>query len=390
MEKWILLFTTDKLPYALHNLNILSLPQGLSYRFRYRNNYISEPLINNLDDLKDDLKEEKKTLDGLVIFQFDDGSYFPFRKIKLINLYDYGNLFFFITSLEELINVNEKSIPELTSNIEKLINNKYTPPDKLVYLVDKPELNLNYVNERQVAERENLNKIWSNSVDILSRADNLKNLAFLRFEILKGIKERRKIFPSYLTGELRGFRLTPGKDYLVEFFEYTNIPSYDKSETIDMFSVSLQDDPNRIEVIKPEEIVDGKYDKFDLIFSTIPDASKDTAFLRIKNTQKKKDDRIPDIYIPFCVRLPKVWSYLRPLLLLISVVAFIDPNFMIWLIKSILSLCPPFQKFISNISVHFTNKEKWIQLGAFLLFISVFWNFKLQSMFKDINKKLFK
>jgi hypothetical protein len=385
MGQWVLLFTTDSLPYALHNINILSFPQGLSYRFRYLKKYISKGFIENSDNLK----RENKILDGLVIFQFKDNIFFPFRKIKLLNTYDYGNLNFFNTALEELIDIDLNSLPELTEHIKTLISHEQLPPEKLVYLIDNPDFKLNYIHEKQIKEREKSNKIWSNSVDILSRAENLKNLAFLKFDILKGINERKKIFPTILSGEIRGFKLKPGKDYIIEFFEYTNIPSYENKESTEMFTVSLQNEPNRIEIIKPEEIVDGKYDRFDLIFSTLPDALKDAAFLRIKNTQKKEDNRIPDIYIPFCVRLSPIWSIIRPFLLLVSIVAFIDPSFLIWVIKSILSPFPLVLEFFSKLSVHI-NKEKWVQLGAFLLFIFVFWNFKLQSIFKELKDKVFK
>ena len=219
-----------------------------------------------------------------MIFQFKDGTYFPFRRIQLIRAYDYGNLFFFNTALQKIPYIDYSLLEDVTKKIKKLIEDDETPPKKLVHLVDEPENEFHFIDER----KEEINKVWSNSVDILSRAENLKNLSFLKFEILRGIKEREKICPSVLTGDLRGYKLLPGKDHIVEFFEYTGIHSQERDESTNMFMVSLKNDPNRIEVIKPEEIVDGKYDRFDLIFSTLAEASKDTAFLRIENISEQR------------------------------------------------------------------------------------------------------
>lgn len=380
MEKALFLFTTDALPYALHNINILSFPQGLSYRFRYKKNYVSKSVLESRLEIKTD----QAKLPGYVIFQFKDGTYFPFRKIELIRAYDYGNLFFFYAVLKGIINIDWDSLPAITEQIKKIIGDEEAPPKKLVFLADEHKALFNITEER----KEETNRVWSNSVDILSKSENLKNLSFLKFEILKGIKEREKTFPSTLTGDLSGYKFSPGRDYIIEFFEYASTQPTEKDESTKMFKVSIKSDPNRIEIIKPEEIVDGKYDRFDLMFSTLQEASEDTSFLRIENTQSKDDKRIPDIYIPFCVSLKPIWKVLRPILLLLSIFAFIDPKLIIWIANGFLGLIPSFRDYIHKILIHF-DKAKWIQVLAALLFTFSFWNFNFRSMLKNI-KDIFK
>jgi len=374
----ILLFTTDTLPFALHNINILSFPQGLSYRFRYEKSHIS----SSLTDLTA-LGLDKKKIIGYVVFQFADGTYFPYRKIELIRSYDYGNLVFFNAELKGLVDSSSNSLPAITEYLNTLIEERELPPKKLVHQINLLDDKFSVIEDRD----DRSNRVWSNCVNILSEAENLRALSFLRFDILEGIKEQKRYFPSGLSGDMRGYRLRPGKDYLIRFFEYTSLqpPGIDKSTR--MFSISLKGDANKIDKVKPEEMVDGTYDMFDLLFSTLPEASSDTAYLRIENTQNKDDKRIPTLYIPYCVSLNPIWKAIRPILLLISIIAFIDPPLITWIISGALGVFPKVRDVLAGISSHF-DKEKWIQVLAIFLFVFSFWNFSFRSALKNIKDLL--
>jgi len=373
----LLLFTTDTLPYALHNINILSFPEGLSYRFRYQKSHFSKEVLDRFSSLQ----KNPETLSGYVVFRFNDGTYFPYRKVELIRSFDCGTLGFFYVKLKGIVNISESTVADFTNRTNELLVEGERPPKKLVHLVEFKDDGLAAIED--VDER--LNEAWTQSVDLLSKADNLKGRSFFRLELLKGLKKKEQCRPSNLSGDMRGYRLAPGQDYLVQFFEYTAPQPNEKEDVVKTFSISLKTDPNKAEITKPEEVVDGRFDMFELAFSTLPEASGDAAYLRIENSQGNEDKKLPTIYIPYCVSLSPVWKTIRPILLLASIIAFIDPKLVVWGIKGVL---PNLPVSVVEFLGHF-DKDKWIQVAAIILFALSFWNFSFRSTLKNI-KDIFK
>src|SRR2546427_2573441 len=80
------LVTNTKHPYQVHNIPILALPPGATYRFRYRASYLDEPeSITN--------RENERGL--LVLRDLQRATFVPLRTCRLFRIEPYGDYVFF-------------------------------------------------------------------------------------------------------------------------------------------------------------------------------------------------------------------------------------------------------------------------------------------------------
>jgi hypothetical protein len=80
------LITNTRHPYQVHNVPILALPMGCTYRFRYRASYLEDAA-----SIKD--RENEKGI--LVLRDMQRGKFIPLRECRLFRIEHYGDYVFF-------------------------------------------------------------------------------------------------------------------------------------------------------------------------------------------------------------------------------------------------------------------------------------------------------
>jgi hypothetical protein len=285
----VTLITTNSHPYNLHLAPILSLPSGLSYRFRYRRHWV---------ELGGEGLAQLKGKPCVIILRLRAGSYIPLRSCTVTQTHDYGDVFFFDLHMESLVDYTEGKITAYDQKIlDEVYRGKDTDPvEKLVFDIKKLTKNDFKLDKESSVELSR--NVWTHTVSELGKLAELKDVAFFRFALFGEKKESK---PVLLDDYTYGYRVKSGTAYTFDVFEY--VGGMDQTERIaKAFDFEMQTDPALLSPLKPKERVDGAYDRFELIFRTANILMRAQTFVILNNQQEIRDTHLPLVYIPVEVR----------------------------------------------------------------------------------------
>lgn len=268
-KKILYLFTSTEPPYHKDALDILALPSGVSYRFRYALRYLPTDLqtLKQFEEISKDamLVHVKTTPLWLSTTRADIKEHFPIREAKIIDIKFVGNFVWIEFILGDWIKYVDSSIHEYHKLIVDVMPAYQTT--KLNYtVVAAPPFKYEKIPEDLSLPYENSNvvKSWSNLTDLLMKTGSHNDSIFLKFASLQQIDTQdspTRLKPEILGNKVYGFKMKKNTSYRVEILQKTK----KNPTTFDLEILTNEDD---ITPIQKTDKIQGKYDVLDFIIRT--------------------------------------------------------------------------------------------------------------------------
>ncbi len=319
-ERRVLMITNARAPYAIHNISALSLPNGLTYQFRYDKKYLEIPDGNEASAWIRRLKHEKGVL---VLRDSDRGTFIPLREFRVHSTEEFAEHVFF--DLEFADYVSYKSPPSSSADAQQQELECYSPviaglipPEsnagadsslrKLVFTVKASSLDV--INARRQEHAQSPLEAWKSLAELLSGMPIFEGLCFHKIigvqtiDAVRGYRyrlrermashnwyPRRWISSSYLSpctlmGERRGYQINGGKTYLLKLVEI--IPAFESTGFVP-FDITLDTSAQHLLPMRTAEKVDGPDDRIQFVFYAVPQpATAVTSFLILASKQLQR------------------------------------------------------------------------------------------------------
>jgi len=266
-QKILYLFTSTEHPYHKDALDLLSLPAGVTYRFRYDLKYLPVDLqtaeqFNQIS--KNVILVHVRTTPIAQKKPADILEHFPVREAEIIDLKFMGN-FVWVEFLlgdwikYEINNQYHQSIVNVMPNYQKK-ELKYTViiAPKFAYESLKEDLSMPYENSPVI-------KSWSNLTSLLMKTSEHDNSIFLKFVSLQKIDTqydsiRQKL--KKIGNKIYGFEIEKNASYRIEVLQRA------KNNPAPNFDLEIFTNEDEIRPIQKTGKVQGKYDVLDFIFTS--------------------------------------------------------------------------------------------------------------------------
>ena len=353
----------DDVRYNRHLVSILGLPDGFIYKFRYlkswlHSSFLQEPSIEGgriKRWFRDHVhfnrylrKISPRSLSGapgiFTVIMRNPGKgdrLIPIREFQVFRAFDYGNVAFFEVELGRLVDFKADE-QKLAEDLRKATygESTYDQMQKEIFVVSPP-INIPLHSGKHRDERR---RAWAHIIDVLAENKVLPKLSCLL------ISFRELGSPGYLSAEKlnkehTGLRLQPGKSYMVEIFQYRSViptqPILDpQGEQIQAFIdsltgsvqvpepglVSLECDESVIQVVKGDEVIDGDFDRFGLVFRISGRSLTESTILRIRDSQQVSGVQMPIIEMNLAIKNSLLRRFANHFALLAGIVGFVIPS----------------------------------------------------------------
>jgi hypothetical protein len=297
----ILLISNTLYPYLIHNISILSVPAGITYRFRYEVRHFEN---NNVENLTGKL--------GLfVLFDTGEKAYIPLRTFRFFRVENFGDYVFLELEFldyvkydlgDETAELKEKdketrkamrlarlapSRHKHSEAIKSVLTDKgETAAGKLILSTDPCKVCGIEIDDRS-RFAETL-KFWSIIVKLLGGIDYYADNCFYRIAAIRDIGSDKDA--PFFEGEKRkGFKLYAGRTYLMQVFQ---LMSTYASPPPPGFKIEIQSIAQHILPLRSSEIVDGPYDRLEFLFYVLPqEMRRVNSFLAVENSQRIEDPK---------------------------------------------------------------------------------------------------
>ncbi|MDD2804000.1 MAG: hypothetical protein PHV33_00465 [Elusimicrobiales bacterium] len=250
----IVLITNAISPYGYDIQQVLGLPNGGNYRFRYRPKWVHSEISTTYSN----------PTSGLIVLRDKStGTLTPIRHIEIFDTGRIGEAIVLHFSIKDYIHPSDaeaiiKSITswQATNNVE----NK--PGNDLKYLVFK-------LPEDISPTKVDPDTAWTTVLKSLGKIQLYDKFGFIRITSLESDGKQAK--STSVGGHQHAFVLAPGKTYTLKAAEYMPSQITDSDEAIqDPFDVTLHA-PSDFSLIRGTQRVVGKYDELRFVF-TVPES----------------------------------------------------------------------------------------------------------------------
>jgi hypothetical protein len=314
----IFISTNTLYPYHRHNITILSLPAGITYRFRYEARHFAI----------DDIKGLVGKLGLLVLRDFVEATFIPLRTFRVFRVEHFGNFIFLELEFLHLVKydlppVNKqegealetflgrekaelKRVRERHSGVivaglprvEKIVggrpqtvvieNRPNEGLEKLIFPVGAT--NIQSIAVDSGSNEEETLRYWSNTVALLGGIDYYAGACFYRIASVKEV-DSDKSFKLFEGKKRKGVLLYTDKTYVMQIFQ---LMGSKKAPAPPGFKIEFKNIQQHILPIRDSEAVDGEYDKLEFIFYVLPQPTRRVnSYLIITNTQQLTNPKEP-------------------------------------------------------------------------------------------------
>ena len=322
-EEILYLFTSTHATYIPDALDLLALPSGLSYRFRYDVEHLPSTLFTS--DKKIQLKNlnEKNALLIHIHLNYDQSDSkkhpkiiesVPIRKAKIIEAKLVGDFVWLHFKLAEWV---EYKIPKLSlpNPYDKIIKNalpNYSQDHLAVTAVLHDDEGIIYVNSELNEDHDTTISNWSNLVSFVRSFDEHKNSIFLKFLKIHASGKNNVKLPTNLGDDTFGFELDSGKTFQIHLLQRY----YEKNSDVP-FILQVNTNENQIIHIKSTDKIQGKYDVLRFTITSEPLMRSQQTFLNILPSTKLSTTLISKPFYNVKIK-PSNAHLFRSLLIIIS------------------------------------------------------------------------
>lgn len=358
-EQILYLFTSTHENYINDALDLLALPSGLNYRFRYDVRHLPSDLFHdtNKTQLKDLNGKNAYLIHAHVNFENLSQSKYPailelvpIRKAKVIEAKLVGDFVWLHFSLAEWV---EYSVPK-SSNLNPYHETiKDILPDNskdflVVTAVLQTNKNITCICPTLHEDQDLVISNWSNLISYVQSFDEHKNSIFLKFLKIQSSGETDVKLPTNLGDNTFGFELDSGKTFQIHILE-----RYYKKNSEVPFLLEVKTNENQIIHIKSSDQVQGKYDILRFTITSDLLMRSQQSFLNILPSSKLSTTLISKPFYNIKIK-PNTTQLIRSALIIISGI-------------SIAAVSTDFKEILGNYSTLLSI------FGAVLTAIGAFW-----------------
>lgn len=280
----VLLFTSTEPPYIKDVLDILFLPSGCDYRFRYGNTWIPEE-YKSIEELKK-LKDKTGYIIHIHITKDETGylllEFIPVRKVIIKNVKYFDEFLWVSFELSDWIVFTSKE-----DDRNKIIE---AMPDEYRKYLTKLIIPSKIYRPNTIEEDTTDDVItnWFKIVNTISSLEPHKdsNSIFLKMLRITDVKGVNQIKPTrtnygqsdwlYDTEKHSIFEFKPNNDYKFEVLQFHPYGPIKKPITL-----ALQYDKEKVTPLKESSIIQGKYDVLQYSFRTSSSLSSMLSYLKL-------------------------------------------------------------------------------------------------------------
>ena len=317
-NRTLVMLTSTRDPYINDILDLLFLPSGSVYRFRYRQKWLPEHFRN--PEIVDEINDIECLLVHIDVGPQTNGNYplrefIPVRKSKILEVKYLEEILWISFELGDWIKYeknNENGVNEHHDAIKKITpNGSKEKVGDILYIVE--QLDLKYISDTYDDDNSHMIQNWFRIVDHIKKLLDHKRLKsiFLKLisiknlnsgDILKPIRINKVVLNKKIISE---YEYKSDSEYLIELLQY-----YPNSD-ITPFLYKLNLDDKKFIGLKVNEKIQGRYDVLRFIFKTIKSDKDAYSYLQfIKNGNNSKNHIISEPFMLIKYVGDKIKTYL--------------------------------------------------------------------------------
>lgn len=275
-DETLFLLSSTQEPYIKDALDLLFLPSGLEYRFRYEKKWLSKK-FHNQNEINNLINKTALLIHIESILE-EDGKYkitefIPIRKAKIIKAKNYGEILWLSFSLDDWVKYENKKDEGLNQHHDYIKN--LTPIDSKEYVNQiiyyAKNIKLEYIDDN--SNDENVLTNWFNIVAEIYKLNAhikinsiyTKLLSIKKLKDGKIIKPKRNVYSNSNNEDkiVSSYNFSSDSEYLIEILQY-----YVKGKIDQPFKFKSVVDETNLISLKQEDIIQGKYDLLKFIIKT--------------------------------------------------------------------------------------------------------------------------
>lgn len=288
-NRMIFLLTSTAFPYIKDALDLLFLPSGVHYRFRYRRELVPDEFFTE-DGIKE-LKGKKAILIHVHTCKEEEDRYrilefIPLREGKIDNVRNMGEFLWIQFVLGDWIIYHKEpktgEVNEFHELFKRQIPGEYH--DFLKHIMFFVEgFKVKTIQDDPTGEKEDVLQNWTLMVKHVSKIESHQDSIFIKILSIKDINTRKSVPAKLLDTHVSGYELESSKVYIIDFVQY-----YPRETEIKPFYMNIVT-PDVIIPIKGEAEIKGKYDLLNFLINTKSVEKTINTFIEFKALSKEKN-----------------------------------------------------------------------------------------------------
>jgi len=291
-EKVLFLLTSTEFPYIRDALDLLFLPSGWYYRFRYRNVWLPNEFK------KKDVSNELKGMEAFLIHlhvtkesadKYRTLEFIPLRKAKIIDVKFYEEFLWILFELGDWVYYREKNGSDAVNDYHETFK-RATPLDSeeylkyIIYFANRPEVE----TLKETEPSENVIANWFRIVKQIKRLKSYEEHGsiFTKLMDITDIKNNKRILPKPLGEAETIYELQSDSEYRIDILQYYPYGSIDKP-----FNLVINTDDRKIVPLKGEASIQGGYDRLLFILQSRYFEKSCNSFIEIHAENQGQHDR---------------------------------------------------------------------------------------------------
>jgi len=261
----VFLLTSTAFPYIRDALDLLFLPSGVHYRFRYRRAWVPQEFLtkegakklNGTNAIIVHIHTKKESEEAYKIHEF-----IPLREAKIDEVKMLGEFLWIRFVLGNWVHYHDATkagkLNEYHEPTKKRVPKDYREyVSKIIFFVDN--FDVETVPDDPTGENESIIKNWTQIATHIGNLEPHKDSIFTKILFIQDMNTKESISPTSFDGHITGYQLRGGRVYSIDIAQY-----YPGKEKITPFNLNLITSGD-VTPIKGEAEVKGKYDILNFI-----------------------------------------------------------------------------------------------------------------------------
>lgn len=280
-DRMVFLLTSTAFPYIRDALDLLFLPSGVHYRFRYRKKWLPDEFL-----VKESV-QELQGKDAIIIHIHTKKEkevnrileFIPIRAAKIDSVRALGEFLWVRFILGDWMHYHKAHRPNELNEFHELLK-KQVPDDsrefvkKIMFFVKK--FKIETIPDDPSGESDEAIKNWTLIAGHVGKLEPHQNSIFTKILSIKDMNTREPISPMMLNPHITGYQLNAGRIYSLDVAQY-----YPGDKEIKPFNLNILTS-TIITPIKGEAEIKGKYDLLHFVINSTSSEKTVNTFLSFR------------------------------------------------------------------------------------------------------------
>lgn len=282
-DRMVFLLTSTAFPYIKDALDLLFLPSGIHYRFRYRKELLPAELLTR--EGAEELEGKKAVIVHIHTTKEKEGVYrilefIPIREAKIDRVRVLGEFLWVRFILGDWIHYHEAPKSGESNEFHELLKEQ-VPEDsrefvkKIMFFVNKLEIGT--IPDDPSGEDDEVIKNWTLIASHVGKLEPHQNSMLTKILSIKDMDTKKPVSPKLLDTHISAYQLNAGKVYSIDIIQYC----YPSEKEIKPFNLNLLTSTVTTP-IKGEAEIKGKYDLLHFIFNCTSSEKTVNTFIAFK------------------------------------------------------------------------------------------------------------